>query len=183
MNPIVEEIELLYSRWGTHNYDERLSQSEHAVQCAQFAIENGADNELVVAALLHDVGHILTLEQKVGSVNLDTNDSHEATGAAYLAPNFSSHVTAPIALHVEAKRYLCTVESDYFASLSAGSVRSLELQGGLMTKAEVERFENHPAAQRAIALRRWDEAGKILEPSGVTFSSFRERIISALRSS
>jgi len=107
---------------------------------------------------------------------LTKNDDHESTGAAYLARHFSSAVTAPIALHVEAKRFLCATEDSYFAKLSPASVRSLEMQGDKMSADEVERFAKHPARERAVALRRWDELGKDLEPSGLTFADFSEYI-------
>ncbi len=170
----ISEIEALFGRWGTNKYDEQVSQIEHAVQCAEFARLDNSDDELIVATLLHDIGHLLELEQHDGSVNLAKNDDHESTGAAYLARHFSSAVTAPIALHVEAKRFLCTTEESYFAKLSPGSVRSLEMQGGKMSATEVERFAKHPARDRAVALRRWDELGKDVDPSGLTFADFRE---------
>jgi phosphonate degradation associated HDIG domain protein len=173
-NDFVAEIEALYSRWGTNKYDEQVSQIEHAVQCAEFARLAEADDELIVATLLHDIGHLLELERREGNAVLTENDEHESSGAAYLARHFSSAVTAPIALHVEAKRYLCTTEETYFAKLSPGSVRSLEMQGGKMSAEEVERFAKHPARESAVALRRWDELGKELEPSGLTFADFRE---------
>ena len=174
INEIISEIEAIYSRWGTSKYDEQVSQIEHAVQCAEFARLAEADDELIVATLLHDIGHLLELERREGNAVLTENDEHESTGAAFLARHFSSAVTAPIALHVEAKRFLCTTEETYFGKLSLGSVRSLEMQGGKMSAEEVERFAKHPARESAVALRRWDELGKDLQPSGLTFADFRE---------
>ena len=174
INEIISEIEAIYSRWGTSKYDEQVSQLEHAVQCADYARLDNASDELVVATLLHDIGHLLELERREGNAVLTENDDHESTGAAFLARYFSSAVTAPIALHVEAKRFLCTTEETYFAKLSPGSVRSLEMQGGKMSAEEVERFAKHPARESAVALRRWDELGKDLQPSGLTFADFRE---------
>ena len=174
INEIISEIEAIYSRWGTSKYDEQVSQLEHAVQCAEFARRAEADDELIVATLLHDIGHLLELERREGNAVLTENDEHESSGAAYLARHFSSAVTAPIALHVEAKRFLCTTEETYFGKLSLGSVRSLEMQGGKMSAEEVERFAKHPARESAVALRRWDELGKDLQPSGLTFADFRE---------
>ena len=174
VNEIISEIEAIYSRWGTSKYNEQVSQIEHAVQCAEFARLAEADDELIVATLLHDIGHLLELERREGNAVLTKNDEHESTGAAFLARHFSSAVTAPIALHVEAKRFLCTTEETYFGKLSIGSVRSLEMQGGKMSAEEVERFAKHPARESAVALRRWDELGKDLQPSGLTFADFRE---------
>ncbi|MEY4401440.1 MAG: HD domain-containing protein [Actinobacteria bacterium] len=173
----LEEIQRLYSQWGSNKYDEQVSQLEHAVQCAQHARNDGADPALVVATLLHDIGHLLALEQQSGMVDLTRDDSHEAAGASYLARHFGPAVTAPIALHVEAKRYLCTVEETYFATLSEGSIRSLEMQGGRMSPEEVARFRQHPAAGRSVALRRWDERGKALQPSGLKLEHFNDELL------
>lgn len=181
MTDLLPEVAALFDKWGTNRYDEQVSQLEHAVQCARLARDAGADDELIVAALLHDVGHLLELERQSGQVNLGRNDAHEASGAAYLARFFGPGVTAPIALHVEAKRYLCTVEESYFHSLSVGSVRSLEVQGGRMSPDEVEWFRSHPSAERAVTLRRWDEAGKDLAPSGVRLADFDSEVQRALR--
>ena len=180
MIDIVTQVETLFAKWGISKYDEQVSQLEHAVQCARFARAADADDGLVVGALLHDIGHLLELERNDGTVDLASNDAHESTGAAYLARFFPPAVTAPIALHVEAKRYLCAVESSYFATLSVGSVRSLMVQGGPMTTDEVARFRKHPAADRAVALRRWDEQSKDLTPSGLSFADFRSEITRVL---
>jgi predicted HD phosphohydrolase len=109
---------------------------------------------LVAAALLHDVGHLL--EMSAGPAG-----PHERTAPAFLAPLFPASVTAPIALHVEAKRYLCAVEPGYHAALSAGSRRSLRRQGGPLADAELATFEATPGWADAVALRRWDDGGKV----------------------
>ncbi len=169
---MISDIAALYSKWGVHNYDEDISQLEHAVQCAALARDAGADDDLVIAALLHDIGHLLELESQSGNVNIEIDDRHESTGTKYLAKMFGPGVTAPIALHVDAKRYLCAVEPTYFATLSAGSVRSLELQGGPMSPDEAIRFEGLAGFEAAIALRRWDEQGKLTDLQVSSFDSY-----------
>ncbi len=114
INEIISEIEAIYSRWGTSKYDEQVSQLEHAVQCADYARLDNASDELIVATLLHDIGHLLELERREGNAVLTKNDEHESTGAAFLARHFSSAVTAPIALHVEAKRFFVHDRRDLF---------------------------------------------------------------------
>lgn len=169
---MINEISGLYAKWGVNKYDEAISQLEHAEQCAALARDAGASDDLVVAALLHDIGHLLALEAETGKVNITIDDRHEATGTKYLAKLFGSGVTAPIALHVDAKRYLCAVEPTYFATLSAGSVRSLELQGGPMSPDEAVRFEGLAGFEAAVALRRWDEQGKIHDLEVSSFDSY-----------
>ncbi len=150
----VDDILELFDRWGGERYDENVPQLDHALQTAAHAAAAGASDALVAAALLHDVGTILMLSG-------EPRGKHERTGPAYLTPLFSEHVTDPIALHVLAKRYLCAVEPTYVSILSAGSVRSLERQGGPMAGEDVTTFEAMPRWRDAVALRRWDDAGKI----------------------
>lgn len=169
---MINDIINIYAKWGTQKYDEKISQMDHAIQCAALAQQSGASDDLVVASLLHDIGHLLELESKSGNVNIEIDDKHESTGTRYLARSFASGVTAPIALHVDAKRYLCAVEPTYFDTLSEGSVRSLELQGGPLTSEEAQRFEGLAGFEDAVQLRRWDEQGKILDLEVAPFSSY-----------
>lgn len=172
----IDAIIHLYDRWGSHPYDERISQTEHALQCAQLARDSGAQPSLVVACLLHDVGHLLSLERQGGRFDASIDDSHESIGAAFLARGFGPSVTAPIALHVQAKRYLCAIDDGYLASLSEGSTRSLAVQGGPMNVREVGRFLQHPTSGDAITLRRWDDRGKSRVASGLTFQDFVDEL-------
>ena len=169
---MINDVISIYAKWGTHTYDEQLSQMDHAIQCAALAQQSGASDNLIIASLLHDIGHLLELESKSGNVNIEIDDKHESTGTRYLARSFGSGVTAPIALHVDAKRYLCAVEPTYFDTLSEGSVRSLELQGGPMMDEEARRFEGLAGFKDAVSLRRWDEQGKILDLEVAPFSAY-----------
>ncbi len=158
----VDEVLALYRTWGAEHYDEALSQTDHALQTAACAVAEASTDELVAAALLHDVGHLLELEQRSGAGGLPTQDrSHESVGARWLAGLFGPAVTGPIALHVRAKRYRCAVDPGYRAGLSAGSTRSLELQGGPSDAAEVASFESNPGFRDAVRLRGWDDRGKV----------------------
>ena len=149
---------LFASHDGRLRVENRLSNTTHMLQTAAAAEAAGAQACLIAASLLHDIGYWLCGEP----VNTRTVDNrHESVGAAYLKAYFDSDVTQPIALHVAAKRHLCTREPDYFAKLSRGSVASLARQGGLMSEVEATAFEADPAHCYAIALRRWDEYGKI----------------------
>jgi gamma-butyrobetaine dioxygenase len=150
----VDEVLELYERWGDRHYDEVVGQGLHARQTAALAAEAGADDTVVAAALLHDIGHLLDLAGHPPG-------PHEVTGPDHLAGLFPAAVTDPIRLHVEAKRYLCAVDPAYRGRLSAGSKRSLLRQGGPLAPGEVAAFEALPGATGAVALRRWDDAGKV----------------------
>lgn len=157
----VGEILGLYDRHAHEHYDEQISQLDHALQTAALAVDSGASDDLVVAALLHDVGHLLDLDRNATKSPGRTDDHHESQGAKYLSGLFPTDVTFPIALHVRAKRYLCAVDAAYYAGLSAGSKQSLELQGGAFEQGELSAFEQLAGAEAAVALRRWDDLGKV----------------------
>jgi phosphonate degradation associated HDIG domain protein len=136
-----------------------VNQLQHALQAAAHAEADGAPPATVLACLLHDVGHMIhRLGDDPAARGVD--DVHEQLGADWLAARFCREVSEPVRLHVAAKRYLCTVEADYFGKLSADSVRSLELQGGLMSAEELAAFRAHPQHAEAVRLRRFDEAAK-----------------------
>jgi [1-hydroxy-2-(trimethylamino)ethyl]phosphonate dioxygenase len=158
---IVDRIIRLFKEKGDVAYiGEPVSQTEHALQAALAAEKENASPQLIVAALLHDVGHILhNLPEDCAEHGVD--DRHEELGYRFLMKHFGSEVSAPVRLHVPAKRYLCAIESDYCKSLSPASVRSLELQGGALSKAEAREFERNPHLQAAVAVRCWDDVAKI----------------------
>lgn len=151
----------LLEQHGGETYDEEIFQIAHAEQRAALARAAGAPDALVAAALLHDVGHLLELAEGEGSRERTVDQRHEARGSAWLAGLFPPAVTAPVALHVRAKRYLCAIDPAYGRELSAGSVASLERQGGPMDAAEVAAFERNAGWEDAVALRRWDDAAKV----------------------
>ena len=175
----VDDVLRLVDRWGRVHYDEAVTQLDHALQCAALAMNDDADDALIAAALLHDIGHVLELEHSTGRIgDLTVDRDHEARGARYLAALFGPDVTAPIALHVRAKRYLCTVDAAYHKGLSQGSVRSLATQGGEMSADELAAFERHPSWHAAVRLRRWDDLGKIQDADGAIpgLSEYRDML-------
>jgi phosphonate degradation associated HDIG domain protein len=174
----LDEVVALYDRWADDPYDEAVSQRDHALQTAALAEQAGAEPALVVAALLHDVGHLLHLE---GGGRPGGDERHELVGARYLAGLFGPAVTGPIALHVQAKRYLCGTDPAYEAALSSGSIASLARQGGPFDETCRAAFEGQPAHQAAVALRRWDDAGKALDVSSGSIEEWVDRLQRAQR--
>jgi phosphonate degradation associated HDIG domain protein len=178
----VDEVLALFEAWGTQNYDEDVTQLDHALQTAALARAAGADDALVAAALLHDVGHLLELRDggiRDGQAEVDLG--HEGRGARWLAPVFPAQVTGPIALHVAAKRYRCAVDPQYHDGLSDGSRRSLVRQGGPMAREEAERFAAHPACDDAVALRGWDDGGKVEDLEVPGLASYRDLLVKLAR--
>jgi phosphonate degradation associated HDIG domain protein len=155
------EILAIYQARGAQAYfGERVSMTEHGLQAAHFAQAEGATEPLVLAALLHDIGHLLEpVPEKIEDWTTDAR--HEETGGRWLARCFPAAVCEPVRLHVPAKRYLCATDADYLARLSPASVHTLNLQGGPMSAAEAAQFKAQPFWQDAVRVRRWDDQGKV----------------------
>jgi [1-hydroxy-2-(trimethylamino)ethyl]phosphonate dioxygenase len=155
------EVLRLFRDHGQSQYGgEAVSQQEHALQAAYFAERAGADAELIVAALLHDVGHLLhSLPDDAPERGID--DEHETLAARWLESRFAPPVVEPVRLHVAAKRFLCANDPDYQRRLSPPSRLSLQLQGGPMSPAETLGFQAHPYFAAAVSLRHWDDAAKV----------------------
>jgi [1-hydroxy-2-(trimethylamino)ethyl]phosphonate dioxygenase len=152
-------LELFRTRGGSEYGGEAVTQQEHALQAAALAESEGAPAELIVAALVHDIGHLLhDLPDDAPDTGID--DHHENSGWHFLRRYFPPAIVEPVRLHVAAKRYLCAVDTRYHAALSEPSRVSLALQGGVMDAAEVRAFEQHPHFEAALRLRRWDDAAK-----------------------
>jgi phosphonate degradation associated HDIG domain protein len=180
MNPIDQIIERL-DRYGGADYgDERVTQLAHALQCAAQAEAEGAAASLISAALLHDIGHLVhDLGPSPAARGID--DRHETRGEEWLSHWFDEAVTAPVRLHVDAKRYLTGTDPGYFATLSPGSVRSLELQGGPFSPELAEWFIGLPYAKEAVRVRRWDEAAKVPGKPTPDLAHFRRYLEASLR--
>ncbi len=169
---VVDEISNLYGVKGGRAYEgEGVSQLEHALQSAHHAERAGAAPELVGAALLHDIGHLLNDRGETPTLR-GVDDLHQYAALPFLRPLFPEAVLGPIRLHVDAKRYLCATRPEYYGQLSDDSKRSLELQGGVFSPADAERFIHQPYAAQAVSVRLWDDAAKVVGAATPGFSHF-----------
>lgn len=171
-----DEIMALYARRGAQAYfGEAISMTEHGLQAAYFAQQSHAPDALVLAALLHDVGHLT--ESVPDDIADWTRDArHERSGSRWLAGRFGPEISEPVRLHVPAKRYLCATERAYFRELSPASVATLKLQGGPMSATEVAAFEAELYWRDAIRIRRWDDQGKVAGLQTPGFEHYRAMI-------
>jgi phosphonate degradation associated HDIG domain protein len=177
---IVTEIFGMYGSYGGEEYaGEKVTQLEHMAQAAQLAEEQGYDEEVVLAAFLHDIGHItetaLPEQERMGAFGVK---DHEAIGAEYLKEKgFSKKLCRLVESHVEAKRYLTVRDPAYYARLSDASKRTLEYQGGPMSEEEATAFEQYPLFELIIKMRTWDEEAKIENKPLPNLEHFRQMML------
>lgn len=181
----VTEIMNMYKKFGNEDYvGEPVSQIEHMCQCAELAIEAGADDELILAAFLHDIGHLYALAFpaiEIGYMDGFGIVDHEKIGGEYLlSKGFSPSIVKMVASHVEAKRYLTYSDSNYYNLLSDASKKTLEFQGGKMTESEALAFEADPLHTNYIVLRKWDEMAKMENKPLPALSYFEAMMITHL---
>jgi phosphonate degradation associated HDIG domain protein len=169
------DIEALFERRGAEQYSgEPVTQLEHALQTAQWAERAGADDELVTASLLHDIGHLVT-DHGASPTLRGIDDQHQELALPLLRGLFGERVIGAIQRHVEAKRYLCATRDGYWERLSADSKRSLELQGGRFSTDEAQRFIAGPGAEDSIRLRVWDDQAKVPALATPSLAHYLER--------
>jgi [1-hydroxy-2-(trimethylamino)ethyl]phosphonate dioxygenase len=173
---VIEELQQLFAgRGDAAYYGEAVSMTEHSLQAAHQAAMAHAPDTLIIAALLHDVGHLVE-EVPEHIANWTTDAHHEEVGARWLVLRFPPSIAEPVRLHVPAKRYLCATSSDYRRRLSEASVITLNLQGGPMTTAEVAAFKSQPYHREAVRLRLWDDQGKVAGLRTADFDSYHDMI-------
>ena len=178
---MVDFILDLFARRGAEEYmGEPVSMAQHMEQSAACAAADGATDELVIAALLHDIGHFVG-DFPIDSLENGIDNLHEEAGAKFLGKFYPASITEPIRLHVAAKKYLCAVDEDYFGRLSAASIQSLQVQGGPMNEAEIKAFESSPYHEAAVKTRLYDDDGKVAGLDIRPVKSYREKLESLLR--
>lgn len=172
-----EVISLLRHSGGEQYFGEPVTKLEHAEQCAWHAQQAGADEELVLAALLHDVGHLIDTElairdERVGVVN------HDDVGRQWLLERgFSARLATLVGGHVDAKRYLTATNAAYIERLTPASQETLRLQGGPMDESSAEAFAREPELRDILRLRSWDEMAKDPQWRGLGLESYREMLV------
>lgn len=180
MTNIIDTIFDNIRLYGHRDYGENVSMTEHMLQAAYFAEQEGSSATLVAAAVLHDYGHLIHgLDEDIADHGID--GLHEEVGAEFLEQYFVPAVTEPIRLHVAAKRYLCAVDPSYFSTLSPASVQSLELQGGPFNEDEISAFEAAPYYEDALQLRRYDDMGKVVGMETPDLEHYRPYLEAALK--
>lgn len=156
---VIEKILAAFDVCGHLDYGEEISMGEHMLQAAHLAEKHGESDDIVIASLLHDYGHLVcNLPNDTFYKNKD--NYHESVGNDALKDWFPEHITVGVKLHVEAKRYLCAVKPSYIDKLSEASIMTLKVQGGPMSNAEIKKFEAKQGHEVALKVRIYDDLGK-----------------------
>eukprot|EP00736_Rhodelphis_marinus_P005749 Rmarinus@m.24948 len=168
----------IFEEHGNDDYiGEAVSQETHALQAARCAeLEDENDDELVIAALFHDIGHLCAPAEaeKMDDVGIM---HHESIGAKLLLDaGFSQRVADLVEAHVAAKRYLTFKDESYYNKLSDASKKTLMFQGGKMTKEEAVAYENDKDFKLFIKMREFDEAAKKVDWVVPGLDHYRPRI-------
>ena len=178
LDPVATVLALYAGRGANVYVGEAVTQLEHALQTADLAVHAGASNALIVAALLHDIGHLLQQETE-HAAEPRFPARHELIGTRWILQYFGATIAEPIHLHVAAKRYLCAVDPGYVQLLSPASLMSLSVQGGPMDAADIARYERLPHGQDAAHLRRWDDQAKVPGLQVPDFACYRHNLKNA----
>lgn len=176
---IANEIIRLYQQHGGSEYaGEKVSQLEHMVQAARLAEQDGFDEEVILAAFLHDIGHICVAAQDTNAMDGWGIKDHEEVGADYLlSKGFTSRLIRLVESHVDAKRYLTWKDPLYYEQLSEASKKTLEYQGGPMLAEEAITFEENPLFPLIIRMRHWDDVAKMEHLETGDLEKYRAMII------
>lgn len=178
----IDNIFSLYTTYGNEDYiGEGVSQLEHMSQSAQLAMLEGYDDEVVLAAFFHDIGHICVMNNKENDMGGYGVKSHEKIGADYLREKgFPERIAKLVENHVQAKRYLTFKYPAYYASLSEASKKTLSFQGGVMSTPEANAFESDPLFEISILMRKWDELAKENNIPVIDLNEMKSRAIAIL---
>ena len=159
VNQVIEEILGAYETGGDLDYGENISMREHMLQTACLAERGGGKERIIVAALLHDYGHLVCNHpNNIFSEGCD--NFHETAGARALENWFDEDIVGAVRLHVDAKRYLCATNPKYMARLSDASITTLGVQGGPMNSEEMVGFREQVGYKMALTIRVYDDLGK-----------------------
>ena len=176
MSKVYEEIENIFTTGVSEEYlGEDVTLVEHMLQCGDLAREAGTPDYLVVASLLHDIGHLL-VDDALRAHDSGVDAHHDVVGAQWIEERFPSTVSEPVRLHVAAKRYLVTTNADYLSKLSHASVQTLYMQGGSLNQEEVIDFISREGAEDAVRVRLWDDQAKMRGKETSSLADFRATI-------
>jgi len=183
---ITSLFDLLTAQGDGAYIGESISQLEHSLQAAHFAVQDNAPPTTIIAALLHDVGQFIPSSSSADM--LDENGlsvgrcSHDKLGAEYLRSHgWPKSVYSLVGAHVEAKRYLA-MDEQYEESLSRASKASLRAQGGKFTPEQKTAFEKDPLWREKLRLRTYDDRSKVVDLKVADLSAYRSMAEDVLRS-
>lgn len=187
---VFDIIKSLFEKYGNNDYiGEPITQSEHFLQCATLAEKNNEPDEIIIGALLHDIGHLLIFDKEINSLNKEIKTmgnlgvyGHENIGADFLnSLKFSDIIVKLVRNHVNAKRYLLNKNKNYLSKLSSASQKTLLYQGGIMSDEEADEFEKDEDYQKYIKIRLLDDNGKEIGKEFNNLDHFKNKILKFIK--
>lgn len=184
MNDVVEEIFQLYEDYGAYDYiGEKVTQTNHMIQAAMVAEREGADKETILAAFLHDIGHLLGHKNKLKQMDEWGTEDHDVIGGRYLrSKGFPEKICKLVENHVNAKRYIVTINTGYYYELSEASKQTLIYQGGRMSDEELYKFDRDPLRKIYFQFRKWEEQSKELNVELNSIEMYKNLMLEVLSS-
>lgn len=175
MSAYLEVKELFELAKAEEYLGEDITLVEHMIQCAENARADNAPDWLIVAALLHDIGHLL-VPDAASAQDSGIDMHHDDVGAEWISKRFPNNIVQAVRLHVDAKKYLVATDAAYFDNLSEASQITLDIQGGVFSASEATDFIQQQFAHEAVLLRTWDDAGKVRGAAKATIADFEDLI-------
>lgn len=175
MSAFLEVKELFELAKAEEYLGEDITLVEHMIQCAERARVDDAPDWLIVAALLHDIGHIL-VPDAASAQDSGIDMHHDDVGAEWISKRFPNNIVQVVRLHVDAKKYLVATDPSYYKRLSEASQLTLDIQGGVFSESEATEFIQQQFAHEAVLLRQWDDAGKVRGATELTIDDFEDLV-------
>jgi 2-amino-1-hydroxyethylphosphonate dioxygenase (glycine-forming) len=160
---VSKKIKNLIEKYGSNDYiGENISQKEHYLQCAMLAEKDNCEKEVIIGALLHDIGHLISIENNLEQIGVYGAKNHEKIGYDFaINYNLGKKIAHLIEYHVQTKRYLVTTDKNYYNNLSDASKKTLEKQGKMMNEKEIIEFNNNPYFKDDLKIREYDDKAKL----------------------
>ena len=157
---IVDEICELFATKGHAAYiGEPVSQLEHALQSAYHAEQAGADDELVVAALLHDVGHLIT-KLPEDAPNRASTIGTKQLGQAWLKRHSQPAVRSRYGCTWR-RSAICRDRSGLPAAAFAGFANEPQAARRTVHAGGSRGVRSQPTLSPGGGSRRWDDLAKV----------------------
>lgn len=135
-----------------------LSKINHMIQCAMEAEKNNEPDYIILACLLHGIGQLFDENY---NDNLHTNNFGIIASNYLMNIGMNSRICYLVEKHIDAKRYLFTINNDDYHKLSISSKKKLDEYGGKMTEEEIFKIEQDEEYFNILKISKYYDIKKI----------------------